>query len=66
MVKGKRANYLGYKKMEKEYYTVEQARQAGFTLEPIKCSHCGHIGEVSYDQAVNDYYCAMCGKWDGE
>lgn len=46
-----------------KYYTVEQAKRAEFTLDPIKCEHCGHIGEVTYDQIVNDYYCATCGYW---
>jgi len=49
-----------------EYYTIKQARQAGFTLEPIKCPHCGHIGETSYNQKIDDYYCAMCGEWASE
>ena len=52
--------------MNDKYYTVEQARQAGFTLEPIKCPHCGHIGETSYDQRQDDYFCAVCGVWDSE
>lgn len=45
------------------YYTIEQAKTAECTLEPIKCCHCGHIGETTYNQAVGDYYCAVCGKW---
>lgn len=49
-----------------EYYTVEQAKQAEFALEPIKCPKCGYIGEISYDQQQNDYFCAMCGKWNSE
>ena len=46
-----------------KYYTVEQAKRAGFTLEPIICEHCNHIGEVQYNQVVNDFYCAWCGYW---
>ena len=49
-----------------KYYTIEQARQTEFTLEPIKCNKCGHIGEISYDQKQDDYFCAVCGKWDSE
>ncbi len=48
------------------FYTVEQAMAAGYTLGPIECSHCKHIGEVTYDQAINDYYCAWCGRWHDE
>ena len=45
------------------YFTVEQAMNAECTLDPIRCEHCGVIGEVTYDQAVADYYCAACGYW---
>lgn len=46
-----------------KYYTVEQAVMAESTLRPIKCKHCGYVGEVTYNQAAHDYYCAVCGKW---
>ena len=46
-----------------QHFTVEQAIAAEFTLQPIKCWHCGYVGEVSYNQAVGDYYCAVCGRW---
>ena len=46
-----------------KYYTVQQAIDAECTLEPIKCEHCGHVGEVSYNQVVGDYHCAVCGYW---
>ena len=29
------------------------------------CKHCGS-GEVSFDQGVNDAYCAACGTWQNE
>ena len=49
-----------------QFYTVEQAIAARYTLMPIECNHCGHIGEVTYDQHSNDYYCAWCGRWHDE
>ena len=50
--------------MRSKYFTVKQAKAAESTLEPIKCNKCGHIGETTYNQTIQDYYCAVCGKWD--
>lgn len=47
----------------RKYFTVQQAIDAESTLHPIRCDHCNHIGEVTYDQIVGDYYCAVCGYW---
>ncbi len=52
--------------METEYFTVEQAKIARCTLEPIKCNHCGHIGETTYNQGIGDFHCAVCGKWQDD
>lgn len=48
------------------YYSVAEVRAAGYTLEPMKCVHCGST-EVTFNQYFNDAYCATCGKWqDGD
>ena len=49
--------------MDKEYYDIQEVINAGCTLEPIKCRHCGHIGEVVFSQAAEDGYCQICGEW---
>ena len=49
-----------------KYYTVEQAIAAEYTLTPIQCGYCKHIGEITYNHAVNDYYCEWCGRWHDE
>lgn len=48
------------------YYTVEDVKTAGFTLEPLKCVHCNHVGEVVYNQGIGDGCCQMCGEWQSE
>lgn len=47
-------------------YSVRQVKKAGITLEPIKCKHCGKVGEVVYNQYIRDASCQTCGKWDSE
>jgi len=48
------------------YYSVAEVRAAGYTLEPMKCIHCGST-EVTFNQYINDAYCADCGTWqDGD
>ena len=27
------------------------------------CPHCGKTGEMTYNSAANDSYCAECGEW---
>lgn len=44
-------------------YDVQDVINAECTLEPMKCRHCGKIGEVTFHQYVGDAYCAECGKW---
>lgn len=44
-------------------YTIHEVLKAGYTLEPMKCLHCGSVGETTFDQQVHDAYCAVCGKW---
>ena len=51
---------------EKEYYDVDDVIRAGYTLEPIKCRHCGNIGDVTFNQEIMDAYCEVCGKWQLE
>lgn len=45
------------------YYDVQDVIAAGCTLEPLKCRHCGRIGETTYHQYIGDAYCAYCGNW---
>jgi transcription elongation factor Elf1 len=52
--------------MTKKVYTVHDVIKAGYTLEPLKCIHCGHIGEVTFNQYIGDASCGMCGKWQLE
>ncbi len=47
----------------KAFYDVQDTIDAGFNLEPMKCRHCGVIGETTYDQRIGDANCAVCGKW---
>ena len=49
--------------MDKEYYDVQDVINAGFNLEPLKCRHCGHIGETTFHQYIGDALCEMCGQW---
>ena len=51
--------------MEK-IYTVKDIQAVGYMLEPLKCLHCGYIGEVTYLQYINDGQCGVCGKWQRE
>lgn len=44
-------------------YTVHEVIAAGCTLEPMKCIHCGDVGEVTFDQRAGDAHCAKCGRW---
>ncbi len=44
-------------------YDVQDVIDAEITLEPMKCRHCGTIGEVTFNQKIADAYCAVCGKW---
>lgn len=44
-------------------YTVQDVIDAGHTLEPLRCIHCGHVGEVTFQQCVDDGQCAVCGEW---
>lgn len=52
--------------LEKEVFTVHDIIEAGFNLEPLKCLHCNHVGEVIWDQYVVDGYCQSCGRWQLE
>lgn len=47
-------------------YTIHDTIKAGFNLEPLKCLHCGHVGEVTFFQYVEDAQCAFCGEWQLE
>jgi len=44
-------------------FTVHDVIKAGHTLEPLECLHCGHVGEVTFNQAIGDAHCAQCGQW---
>lgn len=51
--------------MEKTY-TVQDIIDAEYTLEPLKCVHCGYVGEVTFLQYVGDGQCGICGEWQLE
>lgn len=44
-------------------YTLHDVIQAGCTFEPLECLHCGHVGEVTFNQQIGDGHCAWCGQW---
>ena len=46
-------------------YSVEQVKQAGFTLDPIKCHYCGSL-EVVFMQYIGDGHCEECGEWQSD
>lgn len=46
-------------------YSVIDAIEAEYTLEPLVCLFCGSE-EVTYNQGVADAYCAECGRWQLE
>ncbi|NQS88499.1 hypothetical protein HQ584_01735 [Patescibacteria group bacterium] len=52
--------------MEKKYYDIQDVINAGYNLTPLKCRHCGHIGEVIFLQYIGDGQCSMCGEWQLE
>jgi len=43
-------------------YDVEDVLEAGCTLEPMICRHCGS-DEVTFHQYIGDASCAACGEW---
>ena len=47
-------------------YTTADIKQAGYTLAPLVCVHCGWLGEVVYNQYIGDGLCEICGKWQEE
>ncbi len=44
-------------------YDVQDIINAEITLEPMKCRHCGAVGEVTFNQEIGDAHCAVCGRW---
>jgi hypothetical protein len=46
-----------------EVYTVQDIIDRGYNLTPLKCVHCGHVGEVVFLEAIGDGLCEMCGKY---
>ena len=51
---------------ESRSYTVHEVIAAECTLEPLRCIHCGNVGEVTFLQSPGDAHCAVCGKWQLE
>lgn len=51
---------------DRKFYTVQDVINAEINLEPLRCIHCGHVGEVTFHQYLGDGYCAMCGRWQLE
>lgn len=47
----------------KKYYDVQDIINAECSVEPVKCRHCGIVGETTFNQGMNDAFCASCGKW---
>lgn len=47
---------------KQETFTVHDIIAAEYTLEPLRCLHCGSL-EVTFSQAVMDARCADCGRW---
>ena len=43
--------------------TARDVIQAECTLEPMTCIHCGHTGEVTFNQYIGDAHCEWCGEW---
>lgn len=53
----------GIKQRAVKEYTIHDILKVGYNLEPLKCIHCGYVGETTYNQYINDAFCGMCGKW---
>lgn len=49
--------------IEQTTYTVQDILQAHCNLEPLRCVHCNHVGEVVFSSLVNDGRCQVCGVW---
>jgi len=47
-------------------FTIHDILDRGYNLEPLKCIHCGHVGEVVFLQYIGDGACQMCGRWQLE
>jgi len=43
-------------------FTLKQARKFDYNVTPIECPSCKHIGEVEYNQGLDQFDCAQCGK----
>ena len=50
---------------ELQSFSVRDVLIAGVNLEPLVCLHC-EGQEVTFNQSVNDAYCAECGQWQEE
>ncbi len=48
--------------MDIKIYSLREARKIDYTIEPIRCPSCKHIGEINYDQYMDSFYCAWCGR----
>lgn len=44
-------------------YTTKDVKDKGYNLEPLTCIHCGHTGEITYNQYIGDGICGICGGW---
>lgn len=43
-------------------FTLKQARKSDYNVVPVECPACKHIGEVEYNQGLDRFDCAWCGK----
>jgi hypothetical protein len=60
---GRKYKMLDYDYVPEEVYTVQDILDRGYNLTPLKCVHCGHVGEVVFLQYIGDGLCEMCGKY---
>ena len=49
-------------KSEVKIYTLREARKIDYTVQPIECPYCEHVGEVEYNQGTDRFYCSWCGR----
>lgn len=49
--------------MEEKSFTVHDVIGSEVNLEPLKCLHCGAVGEVTFFQGIGDAQCGICGEW---
>ena len=51
------------KQGDKMFYDVQGVINAECNLQPMRCRHCGEVGEVTYFDTIGDAHCELCGYW---